>query len=102
MDIQIEKFAGSGLYVYTNGRLDLDNSVEFGTKIKDAIEDSGHIKELVLDFMDISFISSFGLKVILELYKELSPNGKMRLVNVSDTVKNSFHMVGFDNFINIE
>ena len=102
MDIEIKKFGISGLHVSAKGRLDLDSAVEYGTQIKDAIEDSEGIDEIVLDFNDITFISSFGLKVILELYKEITPNGKIKIVNASDTIKNSFHMVGFDNFINIE
>ena len=77
----------------------MDSAVEFGTTVKDELDG---IKELVIDFRDVTFISSFGLKVILELYKEMKEQGSMRLINVSESINNSFKMVGFDKFLNIE
>ncbi len=104
MQIVIKNFGVDGLYIKATGRLDLDSAVEYGTSIKDAIYDaSEEIKELVLDFSEITFISSFGLKVILELYKEMQANqGKIKLKNVSELLMNSFKMVGFDKFLTIE
>ncbi len=104
MEIKIKHNGISGLIVNAGGRLDLDSAVEYGTKIKDAIEDSDEpIKELVLDFGEISFISSFGLKIILELYKQMNgQNGVLKLRNVSEQIKNSFKMVGFNQFLIFE
>ena len=101
MDVEIKKVGLNGLYVTATGRLDLDSSVEYGTKIKDFIEDSEDvITDLTLDFAGISFISSFGLKIILELYKLLKEqNGVIKLANVSEQIMNSFRMVGFDKFL---
>ena len=101
MEIKIKPIGISGLFVEASGRLDLDSAVEYGTKIKDAVEDSDEpIKELILYFGDISFISSFGLKIILELYKQMNAqNGVLKLRNVSEQIKNSFKMVGFDQFL---
>ena len=69
--------------------------MEYGTKIKDTIEDSDtDITEVVLDFSQITFISSFGLKVILELYKFMKErNGVLKLKSVSESLMNSFRMV---------
>ncbi len=104
MDIELKQNGVNGLYVLASGRMDLDNAVEYGTKIKDTIEDSDEqITNLTLDFNGITFISSFGLKVILELYKLMqSQNGKMKLVNVSSVIMDSFKMVGFDKFLEVE
>ena len=101
MDINIKHNGISGLFVSASGRLDLDSAVEYGTKIKDAVEDSDEpIKELVLDFGQISFISSFGLKIVLELYKQMNAQqGVLKLKNVSEQIKNSFKMVGFNQFL---
>lgn len=101
MDIEFKNVGLNGLYVTAAGRLDLDNSVEYGTKIKDFIEDSEDvITDLTLDFAEISFISSFGLKIILELYKLLKEqDGVVKLANVSEQIMNSFKMVGFDKFL---
>jgi len=104
MDTIIKTNGFDIMYVQASGRLDLDSAVEFGTKIKDAIEDSETvIKEVILDFSQITFISSFGLKIILELYKQLKgQNGVLKLKSVSEELMNSFRMVGFDKFLIFE
>ena len=104
MEINIKRKGLNGLYVAGVGRLDLDNAVEYGTRIKDAIEDSDEtITEVILDFTEIIFISSFGLKVILELYKKLkTQEGVLKLKNVSEQLMSSFKVVGFDKFLIFE
>lgn len=104
MDITIKNIDLNSLYVHASGRLDLDNAVEYGTKIKDTIEDSDEvITEIVLDFAEITFISSFGLKIILELFKQLKvQEGTLKLKNVSEQLMSSFKMVGFDKFLVFE
>lgn len=104
MDITLKRVGLDGLRVAAAGRLDLDNAVEYGAKIKDFIEDCEEtITDVTLDFSEITFISSFGLKVILELYKQLSTqNGTLKLKNVSEQIRNSFKMVGFDKFLVFE
>ena len=104
MEVTIKKFGLDSLYVAASGRLDLDNAVEYGRQVKDAIEDSDDvITEVILDFSEITFISSFGLKVILELYKKLkSQDGVLKLKDVSEQLKISFNMVGFNKFLVFE
>jgi anti-sigma B factor antagonist len=104
MDILIKGIGIDGIYVKASGRLDLDNAVEYGTKIKDAIEESVEaITNVTLDFSEIDFISSFGLKVVLELYKQLkAQNGVLKLKSVSEQLMNSFKIVGFDKFLLFE
>lgn len=104
MDIKLKRIGLDTLYVSAVGRLDLDNAVEYGSKIKDYIEDSEEtILGVTLDFSEITFISSFGLKVILELYKFLKEqNGVLKLKNVSEQLINSFKIVGFDKFLVFE
>ncbi len=101
MELTIKKTGINSLYVHASGRLNLDTAIDYGTKIKDTIEDSEDtITELILDFSEITFISSFGLKIILELFKLLqSNNGVLKLQNVSDELTNSFKLVGFDKFL---
>ena len=101
MDIIIKSNGSDVLHVQASGRLDLDSAVDYGTKVKDAIEDSDiPITEVVLDFSQITFISSFGLKIILELYKHMkAQNGVLKLKNVAENLMSSFRMVGFDKFL---
>lgn len=104
MEIIIRNSGVFGLNVKASGRLDLDSAVEYGTKVKDAIEDADEtITELVLDFSEVTFISSFGLKMILELYKQMkAQGGTLKIKDISEQIKNSFKIVGFDKFIVFE
>ena len=104
MEFSIKRTGINSLLVKAAGRLDLDSAVDYGTKIKDTIEDSDEvIKEVVLDFTEITFISSFGLKIILELFKLLkSQEGVLKLKNVSEQLMGSFKLVGFDKFLVFE
>lgn len=100
MDIKLENFKPAGLRVLVEGRIDLDNAGDFGITIRDQLDD---IKELLIDFSNVTFISSFGLKVILELYKQMKlQEGSMKLVNVPENIYASLNMVGFDKFLTIE
>lgn len=103
MEINIKHVGTDVILVSAQGRLDLDNAVEYGTAIKENVEDSvEEIKELILDFMYINFFSSFGLKVILELYKFMQERGgTLKLINVPAHIQESFRMVGFDKFLEI-
>ncbi len=104
MDVIINRIGLDGLNVKASGRLDLDNAVEYGSTIKNFIEDSDEvIKDVTLNFSEITFISSFGLKVILELYKQLkAQEGTLKLKDVDEQLMNSFKMVGFDKFLIFE
>lgn len=104
MEFMIKRIGINSLYVKAIGRLDLDTAVDYGTRIKDTIEDAEEpITEVVLDFSEITFISSFGLKIILELYKLLKgQEGVLKLKGVSEQLMGSFKLVGFDKFLVFE
>ena len=96
----MKQITPSSLYVKPVGRMDIDAAVEFGTKVKDYVEDK-YITDLTLDFAEITFISSFGLKVILEIYQTMNDPGTIRITNANEQIKNAFYMVGFEKFIKI-
>ncbi len=104
MEISLTRTDVFTLSVKAVGRLDLDSAVEYGQTITDAIYDSDEeIKELMLDFSEITFISSYGLKVILELYKKMKENGgSLKIKGVSEEIKKSFNLVGFNKFLVLE
>ena len=68
MDINIEQ-TGSTITVKAEGRLDLDSSNKYGLKVMKALCEKD-VKEVVLDFSKISFVSSVGLRAILAIYKK--------------------------------
>lgn len=62
-------------------------------------EHEGEIEELVLDIEEMTFISSTGLRVILQLKQKYSD---LTIVNCSTDVYNVFEMTGFTNILNIK
>ena len=83
-----------------NGRLDSNTSQGFEKKIFDAISDGS--KNMIVDFKDLDYISSAGLRVILKATKALNrEEGKIMLCTMQDYVKEVFEIAGFDSFLPI-
>ena len=91
----------SGINIFKlNGRLDSNTSQGFEKKIFQAIDDGS--KNMVIDFKDLEYISSAGLRVILKATKALKrEEGKMMLCDMQDYVKEVFEIAGFDSFLPI-
>jgi anti-sigma B factor antagonist len=83
-----------------NGRLDSNTSQGFEKRIFDAIADGS--KNMIVDFKDLDYISSAGLRVILKTTKALNrEEGKIMLCTMQDYVKEVFEIAGFDSFLPI-
>ena len=95
MNINIEKDNGATV-IKLDGRLDTTTAPE----LENAINGEGdELKSLVLDFMGVDYISSAGLRVILTAQKKMNVQGKMELINVSESVMDIFEMTGFADIL---
>lgn len=57
---------------------------------------------MVIDFQDLDYISSAGLRVILKTTKDLKRvDGKIILYSMQDYVREVFEISGFDTFLPI-
>ena len=80
------------------GRLDSNTSQGFEQKLFQAISDGS--KNMVVDFMDIDYISSAGLRVILKAFKALQrEDGRIFLCSMQKYVREIFEMTGIDSFV---
>lgn len=86
-----------GTQLDLSGRIDTVTSPELENAIKEVL---GSAKKLILNFKDIDYISSAGLRVILWAYKQLEPK-KLEIINTSDTVKEVFNMTGFSDILSV-
>ena len=60
-------------------------------------------KNATLDFKDIKYVSSSGLRVLLMGSKKARANGgKLSIINVSSFVMEIFDVTGFADILNIE
>ena len=99
--MEIIEESQSGVNIFKlNGSLDSNTSQGFEKKIFQAIDDGS--KSMLIDFKDLEYISSAGLRVILKATKALKrEEGKMMLCDMQDYVKEVFEITGFDSFLQI-
>ena len=82
-----------------DGRLDTTTAPELENTINGEGES---LKNLVLDFGGVNYISSAGLRVLLSAQKKMNVQGSMELVNVSADVMDIFEMTGFSDILVIK
>lgn len=94
-----KKLDGECLTLALTGRLDTTTAPDLEKEIQ---ESTKGIKSLTLDLLNLEYISSAGLRVVLGAQKIMSKQGQMNLVNVSDAIKDIFEMTGFSEILNID
>ena len=99
MKIQFEK-KGNVKIFHISGKLDSKNSLVLEEDLNKTIE-SGEIY-LAIDFEKLNYISSAGLRVLLSVAKTLNQqNGKVKLANLQNSVKEVFDLTGFTQIFEI-
>jgi anti-sigma B factor antagonist len=81
------------------GRLDTTTAPELDKTINEDITD---VKNLVLNFKGLEYISSAGLRVLLGAQKKMQKIGSMKVTNVCEEVMEVFEMTGFADILVIE
>jgi anti-sigma B factor antagonist len=90
----------STLTVAISGNIDTVTAPELDTKLQ---ENLSGIKDLILDFAAVDYISSAGLRVILMANQQLEDaDGTMTIKNANDDVRDVFEMTGFDSLLNLD
>jgi anti-anti-sigma factor len=93
MQIQKEQ-RDSWLVVHLNGRLDADTTAEFSSALAECL-DTGSTR-IVVNCKDLAYISSAGLRGMLNLAKKLAAaKGKLHFCGLSGMVKEVFDISGF-------
>ncbi len=96
----IEKnLSGTELNVKVSGRLDTTTAPQLEAEFKQNING---VEKLVLDFAELEYLSSAGLRVILAAQKVMNKQGEMIIKNVNDTINEIFEVTGFIDILTIE
>ena len=98
MTIEIKRTAEETI-IEIVGRLDTTTAPELDKTINEDITD---VKNLVLNFKGLEYISSAGLRVLLGAQKKMQKIGTMKLINVREEVMEVFEMTGFADMLTIE
>lgn len=98
MTVKIEKSENT-VTLQVEGRLDATTAPALEKTINEECATAG---ELVLDFGNLAYISSAGLRVLLGAQKKMNKQGAMKLKNVCEAVMEILEMTGFADILVIE
>jgi anti-sigma B factor antagonist len=100
MNIDIRESGGVKVLAF-EGNLDTNTSPEAEAKIN-ALIDGGDSK-LLVNFEQLNFISSAGLRVLLATAKKLGPaGGTLRICGLNPTVQEVFDISGFGTILSVK
>ncbi len=96
----VEKRENDICILTPSDRLDLNTSESFREHISQVIADG--TKNIILDCQNLDYISSSGLRVVLEAAKRIwQIEGKMVLCSLKEYIKEVFEVAKFDAFLPI-
>ena len=98
MTIEIKKSAEETL-IEIVGRLDTNTAPALDKAINEDIDGT---KNLVLNFKELEYVSSAGLRVLLAAQKKMQKIGSMKVTNVREEVMEVFEITGFADILVIE
>ena len=87
------------LEIKVYGRLDTTTAPQLENELKGNIGDN---TLLMLDFENLEYLSSAGLRVILAAQKIMNKQGNMIVRHVNETVMDIFDVTGFTDILTIE
>ena len=90
---------GAKLTLALEGRLDTTTAPQLEAEVKGTL---GGVTELVLDFSQLEYLSSAGLRVLLAAQKVMNKQGSMVIRHVNETILEVFEVTGFIDILTIE
>ena len=90
---------GVKLICEIEGELDVRTSPDLERELIPALENK---TEAVIDLKGVTYLSSAGLRVLLQAAKIMDQQGKMTVKNVDEEVMLILQVTGFDSLLNIE
>lgn len=90
---------GNELMIALTGRLDTATAPQLEAELKENLEG---VSDLCMDFAGLDYLSSAGLRVILQAQKVMNRQGNMVIRNVNETIMEIFDVTGFTDILTIE
>ena len=95
-----EKTENNVLTIALAGRLDTVTAPELENEIRSSAEG---VSRLILDFTELAYISSAGLRVLLSTQKRMNASGGSLLIrHPNEVVSEVFEATGFSDILEIE
>ena len=97
--MKIEKnLDGKDMTLKLEGYLDTTTSPELKQLLSETMDS---IDTLTLDFADLEYVSSAGLRVLLTAHTAMAKKGGMKLLHVNEEIMDSLAVTGLANVLNI-
>ncbi len=81
------------------GRLDTTTAPHLEAELKTSLD---NVDSLIMDFSELEYISSAGLRVLLSAQKVMNKQGKMVIRHVNEIILEVFEVTGFTDILTIE
>ena len=98
LEISVEK-KESVLYVKPVGEIDTNSALMFEDTIQKNIEGT---EKVVIDMKDVSYVSSAGLRVVIQLIKNGEAQDYVTLRNMTDAIRETLELVGLLDMVKTE
>ena len=95
----MKEVEGNTQFVWTNGRIDGVNVIEFVEKFEDSVELTN--MNVVLDLHYLSYISSAGLRGFLIIARKMHGNKKFVVCSIPANILEVFKVTGMDHVLTI-
>ncbi|MBR3078378.1 MAG: STAS domain-containing protein [Prevotella sp.] len=96
MNITIQE-QDNQVVIMFDGRLDTASTIEARQSVSPVFDCQN--KEIILDCTNMTFVSSSGLRLLLDILKFTKPNGcNVFVKNLSEDIREVFNVTGFINF----
>jgi anti-sigma B factor antagonist len=90
---------GTALKIALSGRLDTVTAPELEAVLLEAVPGT---EMLTLDFENLDYISSAGLRVLLSAQKTMNRQGSMKVVHANEMILEIFEVTGFSDILTVE
>lgn len=90
---------GTELTITLSGRMDTTTAPQLEAELKASL---GGVESLILDFAELDYLSSAGLRVLLAAQKQMNKQGSMVVRHVNETIAEIFDVTGFCDILTIE
>ncbi len=87
---------GEAIVFALEGRLDTVTAPDLEKEIRESADSA---QEMVMDFADLEYISSAGLRVLLSAHKAMSKKGGMKVIHVNEMIMEIFEVTGFSDIL---
>lgn len=98
MDI-IKNLEGTTLTIKLDDRLDTITAPQLDAELKTGLDG---IETLIWDFSSLEYITSAGLRTLMNAQRTMYGKGTMKIIHANETVKGVFELTGLDDMLAVE